>query len=354
MSRIQRAYRQLPEAETAHQLTVPTYLGNLGTKESEKAAYKRWLSKIPSSEICAYPDGSSEDHGRSAWAFVLKKGDKTLLSVNGTLHGGEVLDAEIVEARKAIEVTLRFSEKVHVQLRPGERAQRIHIFTDSQHARKALLTGNSLSSLEDVRTFRTLAQQAHEQVQVNWVPGHSGIRENEEADTAARGALRNLPDRDTPPESCTTANLYRLMNRRRQALLDKFWEESCPPWYRELDLLMRRRKPPELSLSRRLLLELIVASTGHGDFAAHHRRFNNPKARMECLCGEETNPTQFINYQRHAHILRRLRGAMTSQKFVKKLLGPNCHKSFTTFALETGYFRCQPANLSTALSVEQE
>ncbi|KAI0996618.1 hypothetical protein K3495_g11564 [Podosphaera aphanis] len=155
MSRIQRAYRQLPEAETAKQLTVPTYLGNLGTKESEEGAYKRWLSKIPSSEIYAYPDGSSEDHARSAWAFVLKKGDKPLLIENGTLLGGEVLDAEIVGARKALEAALRASEKVHVQLRPGERTQRIHIFTDSQHARKDLLTGNSSSSLEDVRTFRT-------------------------------------------------------------------------------------------------------------------------------------------------------------------------------------------------------
>ena len=45
---------------------------------------------------------------------------------------------------------------------------------------------------------------------------------------------------------------------------------------------MRRRKPPELGLSRHLIHGLIAARTGHGNFAAHHRRFHHEDATLEC------------------------------------------------------------------------
>lgn len=228
------------------------------------------------------------------------------------------------------------------------------MIVDSLQARKAFLTGCTTSSIGDVRAFRTLTQQAPGIVQVKWVLSHSGIVGNEEADAAARAALRGLPDQNSQPETITLAYLHRLMNQRRQDLLNSFWDEYCPQRYRELELQMRRRKPPELALPRRLLLELIAARSGHGNFAAHHRRFNNMHATMECSCGEETTPTHFIHCRRHAHQLRRLRGSVPHHKFINKLLGPNCLESFKTFAQKTGYFESQNVTLSTALSVDQE
>ncbi|KAI1004638.1 hypothetical protein K3495_g3579 [Podosphaera aphanis] len=225
---------------------------------------------------------------------------------------------------------------------------------DSQQDRKAVLTGITTSSLEEVRAVRTLTQKAHTIAQVRWVSAHSGIQGNVEADATARAALRRLPIQDVEPELITSAHLHRLMNQRRQALLDGFLEEPCLPRYRDLDLLMRRRKPLELALPRRQLLELIATHTGHGNFAAHHRRFNNLDAIMECPCGGEMTPTHFIHCQRNAHHLRRLRGAMPLEKFIKKLLGLNCLESFKLFAQKTGCFEIQPVTLSTALSVDQE
>ncbi|KAI1008046.1 hypothetical protein K3495_g197 [Podosphaera aphanis] len=307
MSRLQRAYRELPEAEPAAPLPGPINLAKLGTKDTDLRASKRWIEKMPSSEICAYPDGSSDRHGRSAWAFVLKIGGMTLLRESGIIHGGEVLDAEIVGARKAPDAALRILEAE--RWRSGGRPQQVNEMIDSQQTRNVILTGNISSSIKDVRAFRSLIQETHLAVQVKWVPGHSGIPRNEEADAAAPAALRGLPDRDTEPETITLDYLHHLMNQKRQALLDIFWDESCPPRYRELDLQMWRRKPPELALPRRLLLELIAARTGHGNFAAHHRRFNNLGATMECPCGEESTPTHFIHCRRHAHHVRRLRRA---------------------------------------------
>ena len=62
----------------------------------------RFYNSVTATDICAYSDGSSEWHGRSAWGFVLKRDGKTSLKGRGTKHGGEVLDAEILGARKAL------------------------------------------------------------------------------------------------------------------------------------------------------------------------------------------------------------------------------------------------------------
>lgn len=79
---------------------------------------------------------------------------------------------------------------------------------------------------------------------------------------------------------------------------------------------MRRRKPPELALPRRLLHKLIAARTGHGDFAAYHRRFHHSDANLECTCGLETSPTHFIRCRQYATQVRRLRKGASMGDFI--------------------------------------
>lgn len=110
MSRVQRAYRQLPEAKPAAPLPEPIYLEKLGTEEKDLETSKRWINNLPSTVICAYPDGSSIGHGRSSWAFILKRGRRTISRESVIMHGGEVLDAEIRGARKALEAAFRILE----------------------------------------------------------------------------------------------------------------------------------------------------------------------------------------------------------------------------------------------------
>ncbi|KAI0995177.1 hypothetical protein K3495_g13004 [Podosphaera aphanis] len=66
---------------------------------------------------------------------------------------------------------------------------------DSQQAIKALETGFSATSLEDVRRFRALTQGAT--IILKWVPGHVGVKGNEEADAAARADLKDMPNPGT-------------------------------------------------------------------------------------------------------------------------------------------------------------
>lgn len=92
-----------------------------------------------------------------------------------------------------------------------------------------------------------------------------------------------------------------LIHFRQYDLVEKWWFDVCPARYQDLDLQMRRRKPPELNLPRRLLYHLLAARTGHGDFAAYHRRLTHLDANLECVCGQETTPTHFIRCRRYAH-----------------------------------------------------
>ena len=109
----------------------------------------------------------------------------------------------------------------------------------------------------------------------------------------AKAALRDLAGKDTEtPRS--HASLARLARQRRQDLVEEWWSQNAPDAYRALGLMMRRRKPPELRLPRKLLHKLLAARTGHGDFAAYHRRFNHPDANLLCHCGQEKSPIHFL------------------------------------------------------------
>ncbi|KAI0995667.1 hypothetical protein K3495_g12514 [Podosphaera aphanis] len=259
MTRIQRPIQQLPPCEDAEPLAFPEYPSKLGTKVEGLAEHRIWAASISSSDICAYSDGLSEGHGRSSWGFVLQSGAITFKTGQGTLNGGEVYDAELYGATAALEAALSVREN----------NEKIYVLLDNQAVVLALKTGRTSSSLRLTRVFHEVAKKAN--ARVRWVPGHSRISENEEADAAARAALQELPPRLTQPGYITLTYLRRLMRQYRQNLMDCWWSTVCPARYKDLDLQMRRQKPPELNLPRLLLQRLIAARSGHGDFAEYHR-----------------------------------------------------------------------------------
>lgn len=152
--------------------------------------------------------------------------------LSGFWYGSEVYDTEIYGATVASLAALSAKQN----------EARISVLLDNQAVIGALRTGKTSFCLRLTRIFHEVACKAN--VEIRWVPGHSKISGNEEADTEARAALELLPARDTPHSYIILAYLRRLMHLRRQKLLDNWWSMACPVRNQDLDLKMRHRKPP--------------------------------------------------------------------------------------------------------------
>ena len=137
MSRVQRAFRQLPQAESAEPLQAPKYVTQQDNKKNRVERFKQWANSIGPTDISAFSDGSSIGHGRSSWGYCLLHGNTILHPNHGPLHGGEVFDAEIMGAFKALERATNLA-------RDG---QKIYILLDNQAAVRAVQTGVTSSSM---------------------------------------------------------------------------------------------------------------------------------------------------------------------------------------------------------------
>lgn len=134
----------------------------------------------------------------------------------------------------------------------------------------------------------------------------------------------------------------------RQELTDELWSKVCLVRYGDLELEMRRRKPPGLALPRRLLHRIIAARTGSGVSASYHRHFNHNDAILECIYVKETSPTHYIRCRKNATLMRKLRKGASMEVLISQLIGPNCLDKFKEFARVTNFFGTSNANSSSA------
>ena len=176
------------------------------------------------------------------------------------------------------------------------------VLLDNQEAVEALESGRTNSSLQNVKKFKELCT-THRTVEACWIPGHKGIHRNEESNRLAKRALAsNTGQRSTPATEnasggrqkiLTFAALKRQVTIRSQNIAEEWWNKNRTDRYENLDLLMRRKRPPELGLPRWAYHRLIAARTGHGDFASYHRRFQHQNENLTCKCGREKRPWHF-------------------------------------------------------------
>ena len=257
--------------------------------------------------------------GRSAWGYSIQQTGQAHAEACGPLPGEEVFDAEIEGATRGLQAALLTAAD------NPDLTDRFIVLVDNQAAVRALSSGVSSSSSHRARLFRSMTKLSPFPVEVRWVPGHKGIPGNERADRLAKAALRDLAgmDTETPRSHACQA---RLARQRHQDLVAKWWADNAPDAYRALGLEMRRRKPPELRLARRTLHKLLAARTGHGDFAAYHRRFNHPDANLLCHCGQEKSPIHFLRCR--ASPTARANSHRALSGLIESHLGPRAFENF--------------------------
>ncbi|TKW60303.1 MAG: hypothetical protein DI628_08940 [Blastochloris viridis] len=298
------------------------------SKEESANAFNRWVESLDSFALVVYSDGSLSSEGAASYGFTIHQNNTPILDGSGRLGPAEVFDAEAAGALEGLKAALNLQESS---------ARDIFICLDNLAAATCLRDTPSDSSQEVFLEFQALAA-SHGATKVRWVPGHTNIPGNEQADKLAKAAS-SLPE----PEGArpTLAYLRRLARQRPREAFEAWWPSASPEQYKRLNLKAAIACPPELSLPRTVLHHLLAARSLHGDFATYHERFNHSEARVVCSCSRRKSPDH-IFYCRKIPPRHRARLAPSPNTAVNLALGKDFDKFVKLVKISTFFDRICP------------
>ncbi|RKK35990.1 hypothetical protein BFJ67_g13012, partial [Fusarium oxysporum f. sp. cepae] len=269
----------------------------------------------PPPTLMVYSDGSLSSEGAASYGFTIHQNNVPIFDGSGRLGSAEVFDVEATGALEGLRAALDVRESV---------TENIFICLDNLAVATCLRGTPSDSSQGVFLEFQALAA-SRGAIHVRWVPEHSDVPGNEQADKLAKAAS-SLPE----PEGArpTLAYLRRIARQKPKEAFEAWWSTSAPEHYRykRLNLKATTGSPPELSLPRAALHHLLAARSLHGDFAAYHERFDHVDARLVCSCGRRKAPDH-IFYCRKVPPHHRIRLAPSPNAAVNLAIG----KDFTKY-----------------------
>ncbi|PWI64019.1 hypothetical protein PCL_00448 [Purpureocillium lilacinum] len=179
------------------------------------------------------------------YGFAVHRNRQSLVQGSGRLGPSEVFDAE---ANGALEGLL-------AALRLGDTTGSVVVCTDNLVVANCLRGDPADSSQDKFTKFQELAS-SHGNVRVRWIPGHTNIPGNEEADSLAKaGCLQPEPPGAMP----SLAHLRRLARQQSRDAFKTWWSTEAPESNKPLHLEATTSCPPELLLPRATLHSLSVA-----------------------------------------------------------------------------------------------
>ncbi|ODM17527.1 hypothetical protein SI65_07202 [Aspergillus cristatus] len=236
----------------------------------------------PQPSLVVYTDGSKEKESTAAgagWVGYWGTNRIKILSGHTKLPNQEIFDAEARAALLGLQTALKNHRFWH--------ATNLYICLDNLEAVQQL-QGQPRGSSQSV--FRGFQEKARAwtnyprapgvqpgTVQVKWVPGHTGIEGNDEADKEAKMGCQAPLEQPPPPASIAAAK--RAAWRVHWQHFTQYWADKAPTRYKNLGIGLEKR-PPELLLPRAALGSLLAARSGHGDFAEYHELFKHDDALL--------------------------------------------------------------------------
>ncbi|KAJ3499512.1 hypothetical protein NLG97_g286 [Lecanicillium saksenae] len=293
------------------------------SKEETAAEFQLWLSSAPSSTLIVYSDGSLSEKGVAGYGYTVHRLNCTTRSGSGRLGPAEVFDAEAVGALEGLKAALEI---------PDASTHEIFVCLDNLAAATCLRGTASDSSQAAFLEFQALAS-AHGATQVRWIPGHTKIPGNEEADALAKAGCSLPAPLNAPP---TLAFLRKVARQQPRDAFASWWQDTAPARYRLLNLQALNKCPPEFRLARVPLHHLLAARSHHGDFADYHERFNHEDARITCSCGRRKSH-RHIFFCRKVPAEQRIRLTSDPNATISRILGRDFQK-FTELAAKTSFF----------------
>ncbi|RKK75713.1 hypothetical protein BFJ68_g18084 [Fusarium oxysporum] len=304
-----------------HQEQMPPL--QMASKEKSTGAFLHWIERLDPLTLVVYSDGSLSSEGAASYGFTIHQNNVPIFDGSGRLGPAEVFDAEATGALEGLKAALNLQ---------GSAGQTIFICLDNLAAATCLRGTPSDSSQDVFLEFQALAA-SHGATQILWVPGHSSIPGNEQADKLAKAASSLLEPEGALP---TLAYLRRIARQKPKEAFETWWSTSAPEQYKRLNLKATTGCPPELTLPRAALHHLLAARSLHGDFAAYHERFDHGDARLVCSCGRRKAPDH-IFYCRKVPPRHRMRLAPSPNAAVNLAVGKDFTK-FTDLSKDSAFF----------------
>ena len=228
-----------------------------------------------------YTDGSKQEHSVAAGVYIPKIGKAINWKMN---PAHSALGAEIF----AIEQAIKLIEELQM-------SERSVILSDSRTALQMIANRDSKSYAHGIQRVQTLIHQSGNQIKLQWVRGHQGLKGNEIADAIARKGHENL-----------RSALTRLDKEEQwceiQSEIINFWKVA---WKDKVNLLNKGRfysdivedikRKPWLNLkSRQMECALTRLRLGHAGVTAHLHRFNMKDTDQCETCGTRETIEHFI------------------------------------------------------------
>lgn len=204
-------------------------------------------------------------------------------TINSTLPLGNYCSIYLAEI-------MAVNKCCHILTNEGIMNQCISIHTDSQAAIKALQSYKFTSALS-LECWESLNELSHtNEVNVIWVPGHTGITGNEKADELAKMGAHATP---TGPEPIVGTPLSRVkfsISTHRNARFLNYWNhhQGCKQAKNNVSLYKRHSKFL-INISRIRLKVYVGVMTGHFEFNKHLMNIGKRQDPGCDLCGERVD-----------------------------------------------------------------
>jgi len=272
---------------TGKESVVRTVL--LDDAPAAKRAAQRWArqkeAKVGAGVWMWWTDCSRSDDGRDGAAAVCKHRDDWR-SRRSNLGTGrmDVFDAALWAIGLALEETI---EKTDILRRNG--VEIVAVFSDSQAAirRAAHLEPGPGQRLARRINRKAQALLAHSiKTEIQWVPGHSVIPGNEEADRQANGAREGMADTAIERPYTSAANMARRISEGRSAANAEWEADECGQHFGyRLKGKARAKRPIPMTSVKSLGTRFYRLMSGHAPTGVNLKQFGHREDDKCWWCG---------------------------------------------------------------------